>query len=203
MSTTSEIAHLAEQLRKGTAGLSLYEIEALWGEAATALEAVSKKRQITGDRFFIDHGQIHDRVTGRHVTTDEDSVFCDGINSALELLNGLDARLAELETALATSHDLSSEYSKALLGMQAERDELERENARMLAALHDVDATTPTQSSVVAARAHITPAQAECQQALANIGDIARAALAPEPTAPATHSIAGERLEADLSRASA
>lgn len=103
MSTTQE---LIEQLRKGTAGLTLYEIEALWGEAATALSATEKERNLTGARFFIDHGQIHDRVTGKHVTTDEDSVFCDGINSALELLNGLDASVraaAALIVALVNS----------------------------------------------------------------------------------------------------
>lgn len=56
-------------------------------------------------RFFIDHGQIHDRVTGKHVTTDEDTVFCDGINCALELLNGLAARIEALESALASERE--------------------------------------------------------------------------------------------------
>lgn len=99
MSTTQE---LIELLRKGTAGLSLFEIEALWGEAATALSASEKERNLTGARFFIDHGQIHDKVTGKHVTTDEDSVFCDGINSALELLNGLDASVRAAADRLAS-----------------------------------------------------------------------------------------------------
>ena len=93
---------LIEQLRKGTAGLTLYGIEALWGEAATALSAVVERRKTTGDRFFIDHGQIHDRATGKHVTTDEDSVFCDGINSALELLNTLNAAATEAADAITT-----------------------------------------------------------------------------------------------------
>lgn len=44
---------------------------------------------MTEPRFFIDHGKIHDRVTGKHVTTDLDSQFCDGIISCCELLNAL------------------------------------------------------------------------------------------------------------------
>ena len=96
---------LIEQLRKGTAGLTLYEIEALWGEAATVLSAVVEKRKTTSDRFFIDHGQIHDRATGKHVTTDEDSVFCDGINSALELLNTLNAAATAAADAITTLRD--------------------------------------------------------------------------------------------------
>ena len=96
---------LIEELRKGTAGLTLFEIEALWGEAATALSAVVERRKTTGDRFFIDHGQIHDRATGKHVTTDEDSVFCDGINSALELLNTLNAAATEAADAITTLRD--------------------------------------------------------------------------------------------------
>jgi hypothetical protein len=40
-------------------------------------------------RFFIDHGMIHDRETGKHVTTEPDSAFCDGIERCCELLNAL------------------------------------------------------------------------------------------------------------------
>ena len=40
-------------------------------------------------RFFIDHGMIHDRLTGKHVTTEPDSAFCDGIVKCCELLNSL------------------------------------------------------------------------------------------------------------------
>lgn len=47
---------------------------------------------MTEPRFFIDHGMIHDRVTGKHVTTEPDSQFCDGILSACELLNALAER---------------------------------------------------------------------------------------------------------------
>jgi hypothetical protein len=40
-------------------------------------------------RFFIDHGMIHDRQTGKHVTTEADSAFNDGILRCCELLNAL------------------------------------------------------------------------------------------------------------------
>lgn len=40
-------------------------------------------------RFFIEHGMIHDRKTGKHVTTDDDSVFCDGRVACCALLNEL------------------------------------------------------------------------------------------------------------------
>jgi hypothetical protein len=43
----------------------------------------------TEDRFFIDHGMIHDTVTGKHVTTDEDTVGQDGIVACTDLLNEL------------------------------------------------------------------------------------------------------------------
>lgn len=108
------MSDIVERLRAGTAGLTLYEIEALWGEAATALSAVVERRKTTGDRFFIDHGQIHDRATGKHVTTDEDSVFCDGINSALELLNTLNAAATEAADAITTLRDENERLREAL-----------------------------------------------------------------------------------------
>lgn len=40
-------------------------------------------------RFFLDHGVIHDRVTGKHVVTDGEPPFEDGIEQVCELLNGL------------------------------------------------------------------------------------------------------------------
>ncbi len=53
---------------------------------------------MTDPRFYIDHGMIHDRLTGRHVTTDEPHTYedkhiegaCD-INDCLQLLNHLEA----------------------------------------------------------------------------------------------------------------
>lgn len=171
------MSDIVERLRAGTAGLTLYEIEALWGEAATALSSMdakpsvaaqndvlyqlsritendipldmweirsivkaaiqemarlrrlerstealksweAEKRKTTGDRFFIDHGQIHDRATGKHVTTDEDSVFCDGINSALELLNTLNAaatKAADVITTLRAENERMREALQRLI----------------------------------------------------------------------------------------
>jgi len=43
-------------------------------------------------RFFIEHGMIHDRMTGKHVTTQPDTPFCDGIEKCCELLNALAER---------------------------------------------------------------------------------------------------------------
>lgn len=40
-------------------------------------------------RFFIDHGVIHDRVTGKHVVTDGQPPFEDSLEQVLDLLNGL------------------------------------------------------------------------------------------------------------------
>lgn len=40
-------------------------------------------------RFFIEHGMIHDRVTGKHVTTEGTPPFEDGVEQTCELLNSL------------------------------------------------------------------------------------------------------------------
>jgi hypothetical protein len=44
---------------------------------------------MTDARFFIDHGVIHDRVTGKHVTTDGQPPFEDSVEQVCELLNSL------------------------------------------------------------------------------------------------------------------
>ena len=44
---------------------------------------------MTKDRFYIDHGVIHDRHTGKHVVTDGEPPFEDGIEQVCELLNSL------------------------------------------------------------------------------------------------------------------
>lgn len=44
---------------------------------------------MTEPRFFIDHGVIHDRVTGKHVVTDGEWPFEDTVEMVCELLNGL------------------------------------------------------------------------------------------------------------------
>jgi hypothetical protein len=41
------------------------------------------------ERFFIDHGVIHDRVTGKHVVTDGEPPFEDSVEQVCELLNSL------------------------------------------------------------------------------------------------------------------
>jgi hypothetical protein len=51
----------------------------------------------TEARFFIDHDMIHDRVTGKHITTDPDTPFCDGILACCRLLNELTTPLTEGE----------------------------------------------------------------------------------------------------------
>lgn len=40
-------------------------------------------------RFFIDHGVIHDRVTGKHVVTDGHPPFEDSVEQVRDLLNSL------------------------------------------------------------------------------------------------------------------
>lgn len=53
------------------------------------MHARSSAGSASEPRFFIDHGMIHDRLTGKHVTTEPDSAFCDGIVKCCELLNSL------------------------------------------------------------------------------------------------------------------
>lgn len=40
-------------------------------------------------RFFLEHDMIHDRKTGKHVTTDVTPPFEDGIGDVCAFLNGL------------------------------------------------------------------------------------------------------------------
>lgn len=58
--------------------------------------SMSETDLLPDNRFFIDHGMIHDRVTGRHVTTAPDDETWNGgtISDCLELLNRLSARPA-------------------------------------------------------------------------------------------------------------
>lgn len=75
-------------------------------------------------RFFIDHGTIHDRMTGRHVRTDPDygpgrKFEEDGIEECCELLNRLDFQASydndasELEAAKAQIAELTRERDDA------------------------------------------------------------------------------------------
>ena len=50
-------------------------------------------------RFHIDHGVIHDNVTGQHVRTDPDGTE-PGVVACCVLLNGLSGRVRELEEAI-------------------------------------------------------------------------------------------------------
>ena len=99
------------------------------------------------------------------------------MSTTAEIIAKLEAEAFDAEET-ARVWGFESDTAPPLRDAAARLDELERENARMRATLQDIDAATPTQSSVEASRAHITPAQAMCQQALSDIGDIARAALA-------------------------
>lgn len=64
-------------------------------------------------RFFIDHGVVHDRVTGKHVTTEPDSAFCDGIESCCELLNALAEQREPRRLSLKFSNDWLAEKIRA------------------------------------------------------------------------------------------
>jgi hypothetical protein len=65
-------------------------------------------------RFFIDHGMIHDRVTGKHVDTEpveyEEGKFdLTPINEACELLNELAALAAGTQSAETSETSAPSE----------------------------------------------------------------------------------------------
>lgn len=57
-------------------------------------------------RFFIDHGMLHDRVTGKHVTTNVDSPYEDGITACCALLNKLADESADSLALLARGVEL-------------------------------------------------------------------------------------------------
>jgi glutamine synthetase len=73
-------------------------------KAAAALRAQPQQSADSASepRFFIDHGMIHDRVTGKHVTTDGQPPFEDSIEQVCELLNGL---AAQPQTALSPADE--------------------------------------------------------------------------------------------------
>lgn len=52
-------------------------------------------------RFFIDHGTIHDKATGKHVQTRPDDGYEDGISACCDLLNELSGGLAPLAERIA------------------------------------------------------------------------------------------------------
>jgi hypothetical protein len=59
------------------------------------------------NRFHIDHGVIHDRVTGKHVVTNGGWPFEDTVEMVCDLLNSLGK--AE-KASTATSHDTPPEW---------------------------------------------------------------------------------------------
>ena len=63
-------------------------------------------KELVERRFFIDHGMIHDRVTGRHVTTDPEMPGLSGsmLDDALDLLNSLTAEIKELRAVVGKAH---------------------------------------------------------------------------------------------------
>jgi hypothetical protein len=44
---------------------------------------------MTLPRFYMEHGVIHDRVTGKHVVTDGEPPFEDSVEQVCDLLNSL------------------------------------------------------------------------------------------------------------------
>jgi len=62
-------------------------------------------------RFFIDHGMIHDRETGKHVTTEPDSPFCDGIEACCTLLNKLVTKNRGTFPILVSSEQLARQIA--------------------------------------------------------------------------------------------
>lgn len=67
-------------------------------------------------RFFIDHGAVHDRVTGKHVSTKPDDGYEDGVTACCELLNALSAAgsdVARLEREVAPLRKLYKAISRA------------------------------------------------------------------------------------------
>lgn len=75
----------------------------LWLDCESAvLSAIQAPAESGEPRFYIDHGMIHDRLTGRHVTTNpDDEVWSGGtISDCLGLLNQLATERDRLSKAL-------------------------------------------------------------------------------------------------------
>jgi hypothetical protein len=63
-------------------------------------------------RFFMDHGTIHDRMTGQHVTSEPDTPYQPGVAALLALLNQLSALGAPAAPAGAPSEAKAWDYEK-------------------------------------------------------------------------------------------
>ena len=70
-------------------------------------------KELVERRFFIDHGMIHDRVTGRHVATDPEMPGLGGsmLDDALDLLNSLTDEVARLREALRPFADEAKRWN--------------------------------------------------------------------------------------------
>lgn len=85
---------------------------------------------MTEPRFYLDHGMIHDRVTGKHVTTDGEEPFEDGLPKVLELLNGLpENRVTILQQRAA---DMAIKIDEALALVPQSPDGVEVASGDML-----------------------------------------------------------------------
>jgi hypothetical protein len=74
---------------------------------------------ISEPRFFIDHGVIHDRVTGKHVVTDGEWPFEDTVEMVCVLLNSLTAPPQEASDPAELDADLArtaAEQANSLFG---------------------------------------------------------------------------------------
>lgn len=76
-------------------GMTADDFRAMLDEHEAAVTSDIAKKKLFGrsvmsePRFFIDHGIIHDRFTGKHVVTDGEPPFEDSLEQVLALLNGM------------------------------------------------------------------------------------------------------------------
>lgn len=108
----------------------------------------------------------------------ETTAFVDGLGRVI-------ARVAVTEIApyqMDRGQD-REDIADALTAVWAAYPALAAELRALRGALEEIDANTPTQSFVVEVRKHPEPRAGffDAQQSLANIGDIARAALGSQP----------------------
>ncbi len=82
------------------------------------------------DRFFIDHGVIHDRETGKHVRTggNVEGSAEDGIEECCRLLNSLthDELVAELERANNRARQAQEDYVGIQRALKSAREDATR-----------------------------------------------------------------------------
>jgi hypothetical protein len=69
---------------------------------------------MTEPRFFVDHGVIHDRATGKHVVTDGEWPFEDDLPRVLALLNGLSEKAVTILQHEERARDIALRLDQAL-----------------------------------------------------------------------------------------